>query len=293
MTLVLDALLAEGKKQLRFAQSAHQQGGGAATSRAMLERELAALCTIIELTYQTCSPAQLTRAVRLMADMYVNLNFDYNVLLPRAALREQAGDFRDRVNTVLTLGLDIDPMALGTFNYALAETNHVLQEHKLAVSYARHVLAVPDHPLRQFAQRLVIINRYDTTDSQLREEIAVGREMLKTIGEDSQLREGIAQGLIRLGDASCFDELATVRRAAFSTHSAIILSMWHRTLMLANNKFYPGDHAKQFQEANSFIIFVKSCGLEKYYEQAVEIGRAGGIELWLDTQATVQYQILT
>jgi hypothetical protein len=133
------------------------------------------------------------------------------------------------------------------------------------------------------------MNTCYTDYSNINKEIAIGRDMLVTIGEDSQLREGIAYGLARKHDPACWDELRIVMEASMSGQP-IVHNIARRTSMSANNIFYPGDYEKQFQDARPLIESSRLLGLEKYREQAMDIGKAGGIEILIDKENNVCYR---
>jgi transcriptional regulator with XRE-family HTH domain len=119
---------------LQDAQKAHQ-GGAALGSREILEPQFEAINSKIRGSYKTCTQDKLEEAVRLLSEVFVNLSFDYNVLLTRADLIRQSAPHRQRVEEILTLvPAAVDPMAQASFDYGIAETYHVLQEHELAIA---------------------------------------------------------------------------------------------------------------------------------------------------------------
>jgi transcriptional regulator with XRE-family HTH domain len=286
---IKEADLVGWRETLQHAQSSHQ-GGSANASRGMLEDKFEEMYFKIHGYYKICARDVLEEAVRLLTDVFVNLGFDYNVLLTRENLLMRSAPYRQCVEEILTLvPAAVDPMAQASFDYGVAETYHVLQEHELAIAYARKVLAVEDHLLQMFAQRLVIMDTCDTDYSNIDTEIAIGRDMIARNGEDSQLREGIAYGLARKHDDACWAELRMVKEAG-AAGQPIIFSISHRTEMIANNIFYPGDYEKQYHSGRKLIESSMLLQLEKYRQQAMEIGKVGGIEFLIDKENNVSYR---
>jgi transcriptional regulator with XRE-family HTH domain len=282
----LDSKIKGWSKTLAEAQSNHQDGAPRA-SRRTLEPLFNKIYNVIKSIDEPSNQDQREQAIRLLTDVFVNLSFDYNVLLSREELIRQAAPYRQRVEKILRLvPTAVDPMAQASFDYGVAETYHVLQNHGRAEEYARKVLSVKDHPLRRFAQRLVIINSCYVNYSNIREEIAIGRKMLASIGEDAQLREGIGQALVLSGDQACKGELAKVMRAGMDGQP-IVLTICLRTKMKYFVTFYPGDTEKLFQVGRQLKELATPLRLEKYLEQADEIGRAGGIEFWVDDENNI------
>jgi hypothetical protein len=260
----------------------------------MLELLFKEIYDVLKSLDEKSKQVQHEEALRFLTDVFVNLSFDYNVLLRRNALQQQSASYRQWVTEILTSWVPaVNPNVQASFDYGVAETYHVLKRPARAIEYARKVLSVTDHPLSMFAQRLVIINICYINYAQAGEEITLGRKMLASIGEDAQLREGIAQAeALNHHNRAWRKDLGKVMQVGMSGQP-IIHSMGLRTKMEGLNIFYPRDTKTKVKTGCKLIEGAMLHQLEKYYEQAVEIGRKGGVEFWIDEENNVYGRKIT